>query len=207
MIQIIMLIIGLVSLIAGLFLLAYTRRMVFRPRLEVSNGQVKPLRERMGYLRVTYEEKTIDVELKIFGFVIDLSPAWDNVSEASRPLQVNFFVENRGKATAKGVKLLVPSEGQGFTVSLEGAGQAEFLPSEPLRAVPFGRLQCKDLGDIRPGVKHPATLVFKFLPLRELQALLKDYRPATWHDYYLSADNLECQSKYIWINLELPANE
>lgn len=208
MIQNIMLVIGLVSLIVAIILLLYTRKMVFRPRLEISNGQVKPSREPMGYLRVTDGEKTSDLKLEIFGFVVDLSPVWDDVSEASRPLQVSFFVENRGKATAKAVKMLIPSEGHGFTVSLEGAGQAEFSPSEPLRIAPFGRLQCKDLGDIRPGFKHPARLVFKFCPLRELQDLLKDYdRPARLHDYYLSADNLECQSKLMWINLELPANE
>lgn len=207
MIQTIMLVIGLVSLTVAIILLAYTRKMVFRPRLEISNGQVKPLRETMGYLRVTDGEKTSDLKLEIFGFVVELSPVWDAVSEASRPLQVSFFVENRGKATAKAVKVLIPSEGRGFTVSLEGAGKAEFSPSEPLRTAPFGRLQCKDLGDIRPGFKHPATLVFKFWPLRELQTLLKDYHRATLLDYYLSADNLECQSKLMWINLELPAKE
>jgi hypothetical protein len=51
----------------------------------------------MGYLHVTDGKKTSDVELKAFDFVVEPSPAWDDVSEASRCRQVSFFVENRGK--------------------------------------------------------------------------------------------------------------
>lgn len=204
--QIIIVIVAVMGLLIGAAAMRYARRGVIPPRLVMSDGQVRPCKF-TGRMTVGDNKETRDIDLSIFGFAIEIAPLWDEIGETSRPLEVGLFVENQGPRTAKAVKILVPHQGQqGFTVLLKDSDEVEFLPSEPLRKGRLEGLQCKNLGDIGPGIKHPVTLVFKFPPLPELRALLKTYHPAVWHDYYLSADDLECQSKLMWINLSLLIN-
>jgi hypothetical protein len=202
------LIVAILGVIIGALAVWYGRRGVMPSNLVVAGDDEGKVRSGpIPFLTtITDGDKTETVDLRFYGLFTDLSPQWDDETKEALPLRLTFFVENKSWRTAKNAKIFVPPDGIGFRIELEGSSHSQAIPAKSFLRRQPERQQCRELGDIGPGMKVLVALIIHLGRRLDLEAIFRggSERLVLSHDYYLSADDAKVSARGIWMNLDLP---